>query len=272
MTDKNIVVETRELTKIYGDGHEVRALDGVNLVVRQGEVIAIVGPSGSGKSTLLNLLGALDRPTAGDVIFNGASLAQVRDLDRFRSQTVGFVFQTHNLIPTLTARENVEVPMYEAALSASKRRARAQELLALVGLGARLNSLPGQLSGGERQRVAIARSLANNPAIVLADEPTGNLDSKTTAEIMNLITELNRTQGTTLIIVTHNAQVARETRRVIALRDGKIQQDAAVRSAFESDLVAFKNSALGQAILRSDGLPDSLLDIAPKLRELLTTV
>src|SRR5512145_3026514 len=158
MTDIAIVVETRDLVKTYGSDAEVRALDGVNLVVHTGEFIAIVGPSGSGKSTLLNLLGALDRPTHGDVIINGTSLSQVRDLDRFRSQTVGFIFQTHNLIPTLTARENVEVPMYETGLSGGKRHAKAQQLLAMVGLSDRGNALPNQLSGGQRQRVAIARA------------------------------------------------------------------------------------------------------------------
>jgi ABC-type lipoprotein export system ATPase subunit len=229
MSEVRVVVETRQLTKIYGDGSAVRALDAVELVVRAGEFLAIVGPSGSGKSTLLNLLGALDRPTSGEVIINGMSLSQVRDLDHFRSQTVGFVFQMHNLIPTLTARENVEVPMYETKLSGAQRRARTQELLALVGLAQRMNYLPNQMSGGERQRVAIARALANRPAIVLADEPTGNLDSKNTAEIMSLLAELNRAQGMTLIAVTHNLEVARAVRRVISIRDGKIQSDVDVR-------------------------------------------
>lgn len=266
------IVETRDLTKIYGDGGEVRALDGVNLVLRAGEFVAVVGPSGSGKSTLLNMLGALDRPTRGEVIVKGTSLARVRDLDRFRSQTIGFVFQTHNLIPTLTARENVEVPMYESRMSGAKRRARAQEMLTLVGLGQRLHFLPNQLSGGERQRVAIARALVNRPAIVLADEPTGNLDSQTTAEIMSLMSDLNRTQETTLIVVTHNHEVARATRRVITLRDGKIQRDVLLKSAFDSDLLDLKSSTLGQAILQNDGLPQELRDIAGRLRELLERV
>jgi putative ABC transport system ATP-binding protein len=272
MAEQPIVVETRDLTKIYGDGAEVRALDGVNLVVRAGEFVAIVGPSGSGKSTLLNLLGALDRPTSGEVSINGTSLSRVRDLDRFRSHTVGFVFQTHNLIPTLTARENVEVPMYESALREGKRRARAHELLALVGLAARLNFLPNQLSGGERQRVAIARALVNQPTLVLGDEPTGNLDSKNTAEIMNLLSELNATQGTTLIVVTHNHEVARATRRIITLRDGKIQKDIAIASAYQSDLYDLKSSALGQAILRGENVPEDLREIAPQLREALDKV
>ncbi len=266
------VVETRDLVKLYGDGAEVCALDGVSLTVRAGEFVAIIGPSGSGKSTLLNLLGALDRPSRGDVIINGTALAQVRQLDHFRSRTVGFVFQTHNLIPTLTARENVEVPTAGTLFSAGRRRARAEELLRLVGLGRRLNFLPNQMSGGERQRVAIARALANQPAIVLADEPTGNLDSQNTGEIMNLLAELNRTQGTTLIVVTHNHEVARATRRIITLRDGKVQQDVAVRSAFDSDWVEFKNSSLGQALLQGEGVPDAFRELAPQLRDLLERV
>jgi ABC-type lipoprotein export system ATPase subunit len=272
MTESDVVVETRALTKIYGDGAEIRALDGVDLVIRAGELIAIVGPSGSGKSTLLHMLGALDRPTSGEVIINGQPLAEVRDLDRFRSQAVGFIFQTHNLIPTLTARENVEVPLYEADLSSAQRRARAEELLSLVSLERRIEFLPNQLSGGERQRVAIARALANRPAIVLADEPTGNLDTQNTADIMALLSDLNRTQGTTLIIVTHNHEVARVTRRVITLRDGKIQSDIAVRSEFESELLDVKSSALGRAILQDEELPEALREIAPRLRALLETV
>jgi ABC-type lipoprotein export system ATPase subunit len=268
MADIPSVVETRELTKIYGDGVEVRALDGVNLGVCAGEIIAIVGPSGSGKSTLLNMLGALDRPSSGEVIIGGTPLSQVRDLDRFRSRTIGFVFQTHNLIPTLTAKENVEVPMYETGLRPAQRRARARELLSMVGLERRTDFLPNQLSGGERQRVAIARALANHPAIVLADEPTGNLDSKTTADIMQLLSELNATQGTTLIIVTHNHEVACAARRVITFRDGKIQHDVALASPFARELLDFKSSPLGQAILR-DEVPAELRDLAPRLRALL---
>jgi ABC-type lipoprotein export system ATPase subunit len=272
MKEPNIIVETRGLTKIYGDGAEVRALDGVNLLIRAGELIAVVGPSGSGKSTLLNIIGALDRPTSGEVIINDTPLAQVRDLDRFRSRTVGFIFQTHNLIPTLTARENVEIPMHESELSRAERHARARELLTLVGLDKRMDFLPNQMSGGERQRVAIARALANRPSILLADEPTGNLDTQNTADIMTLLSDLNRTQGTTLIIVTHNHEVAQATRRVITLRDGKIQQDMAVGSKFESELLDFKSSALGQAILGDQDLLGAIRDIAPRLRALLETV
>ena len=267
-----VVVTTHGLTKIYGNGHQVRALDGVDLTIRAGEFIAIVGPSGAGKSTLLNMLGALDRPTSGEIIINGTPLSRVRNLDRFRSQTVGFVFQTHNLIPTLTALENVEVPMVETGLRGRKRHARAEELLTLVGLGERLSFLPSKLSGGERQRVAIARALANNPAIVLADEPTGNLDSRNTQDIMSLLNELNRSQGTTLLVVTHNHEVARATRRIITIRDGKVQRDIRLKTAFDSDLYDLKSSTLGEAIMTGKGLPDDLRDIAPQLRAVLERV
>jgi ABC-type lipoprotein export system ATPase subunit len=266
------VVDTRNLTRLYGDGAQVRALDGVTLTVQRGEFIAIVGPSGSGKSTLLNMLGALDRPSSGEVWINGTPLSRVGDLDRFRSQTVGFVFQTHNLIPTLTALENVEVPMMETLTRPEDRRARAEELLGMVGLSARRAFLPNQLSGGERQRTAIARALANRPAIVLADEPTGNLDSRNTAEIMSLLSQLNREQQTTLIVVTHNHEVARATRRVITLRDGQIQSDVAVRSAFDSDLIDLKHSALGQAILQNGEIPEELRSVAAGLRKVLEKV
>src|SRR5512140_3784229 len=199
---KAIVVETQELAKTYeGD---IVALDRVSLCIRAGEFVAVMGPSGSGKSTLLNLLGALDRPTGGVCKVAGQELAKVRDLDRFRSKTVGFVFQLHNLIPTLTALENVDVPLQEEKMSDAARRQRARHLLEIVNLGDRMGFMPGKLSGGQRQRVAIARALANNPAIVLADEPTGNLDSKSTDETMDLLRQLNREQGMTFIVVTHN--------------------------------------------------------------------
>ncbi len=272
MSEVRIVVETHSLSKIYGDGDKVYALNNVDLVVHAGEFLAIVGPSGSGKSTLLNILGALDRPTSGTVDIDGQQLARVRNLDRFRNRTIGFVFQMHNLIPTLTAEENVEVPLYEMPLSAAKRRARAREMLDLVGLGRRMHFLPNQLSGGERQRVAIARALANRPAIVLADEPTGNLDSKTTEEIMKLLNELNRVQGTTLIAVTHNHEVASATRRIITLRDGRIQSDAVVSDAYARDLIDFKSSPLGQAIVAGEELPGPYREAAPTIKQLLDRV
>ncbi|RLC90926.1 MAG: ABC transporter ATP-binding protein, partial [Chloroflexi bacterium] len=215
---REVIVETRDLVKIYGDGAEVRALDGVNMRVARGEFISVMGPSGSGKSTLLNMIGALDRPTSGKVLVNGQNLAEVRDLDTFRARTVGFVFQLHNLIPTLTARENVEVPMMGQPVSHRERRRRAEELLELVGLADRMDHLPNQLSGGERQRVAIARALANQPALVLADEPTGDLDSQSGAEVIALMHRLNHELGTTFIVVTHDSAVARKTDRILIMR------------------------------------------------------
>jgi len=247
--ENETIVETRDLTKVYGDGAEVRALDGVNLCITQGEFVSVMGPSGSGKSTLLHLIGALDRPSSGQVIVAGQDLAEVKNLDRFRSQTVGFVFQLHNLIPTLTALENVEIPLYEQRISARKRRERARELLDLVGLGDRLRHLPSALSGGERQRVAIARSLANKPTLVLADEPTGDLDSKSGAEVIALMHELNRELGTTVIVVTHDPAVARRTERIVVLDSGRIVREDIVGDPYSEDLKMLKNSPLGRAVL-----------------------
>jgi ABC-type lipoprotein export system ATPase subunit len=251
MMDETIV-ETRDLVKVYGDGAEVRALDGVNLRIARGEFVSVMGPSGSGKSTLLNMLGALDRPTGGTVLVNERNLADVRDLDTFRARTVGFIFQLHNLIPTLTARENVEVPMRGQPVSHGERRQRAGELLELVGLADRVDHLPNQMSGGERQRVAIARSLANQPAIVLADEPTGDLDSQSGAEVIALMQQLNHELGTTFIVVTHDPAVARQTERILIMRDGRIVHEHTVGTPFEEDLAAFRRSGLGKAILAGD--------------------
>jgi putative ABC transport system ATP-binding protein len=271
-----LVVETKDLTKVYGDGDGVRALDGVSLIIHAGEFVAVMGPSGSGKSTLLNLLGALDRPTGGLCRVAGQDLGKVRDLDGFRSKTVGFVFQLHNLIPTLTSLENVEIPMQEDKQSDDARRSRAKELLALVGLGDRLHFLPGQLSGGQRQRVAIARALANHPTIILADEPTGNLDSKSTDEIMDLLRELNREHGTTFIVVTHNPAVARSADRIVTVRDGKIRRDEKIGNVYLEDLREFKESALGHAIMDGHVPADisalGLDSLAGPVREMLKKV
>lgn len=261
------IVETRSLVKLYGDGAQVRALDGVSLRIAAGEFVSVMGPSGSGKSTLLNMLGALDRPTEGQVLIEGGDLAKVKDLDRFRAQTVGFVFQLHNLIPTLTSRENVEVPMRGQPIGAHARRQRAQELLELVGLAGRMNHLPNQLSGGERQRVAIARSLANRPKLVLADEPTGNLDSHSGGEVIALMRRLNRELGTTFVVVTHDAAVARQTQRILIMQDGQIVRQHVVGTPFEEDLKMFRDSGAGQAILSGDA--DELEDFSAKERELL---
>ncbi len=210
-----------------------------------------MGPSGSGKSTLLNMLGALDRPTRGQVFINGQDLRRVRNLDRFRAKTVGFVFQMHNLIPTLNALENVETPLMGQVAGAGKRRKRARELLGLVGLADRMEHLPSQLSGGQRQRVAIARALANQPALILADEPTGNLDSQSGADVIALLRRLNA-ELTTIIIVTHDPSVARQTNRILVMRDGKVSDDYRVGHPFEDDLKEFRHSGLGRAFLAGD--------------------
>ena len=245
------LIETRELTKIYGDGEEIRALDGVNLQVAPGELIAVMGPSGSGKSTLLNMIGALDKPTSGQVFIKGVNLATIRNKDAFRATTVGFVFQLHNLIPTLTAQENVEIPMM-GHLGARERKKRSLELLTLVGLEDRLRHLPNQLSGGQRQRVAVARALANKPPLVLADELTGNLDSVAGQELMSLLRELNQSQGTTFIVVTHDLSVARQTNRVVIMADGRIVREDIIGSPVEEDLKMWRHSGLGRRILSRD--------------------
>jgi len=246
-----MMIETHDLTRIYGDGEEIHALDGVNLKVEAGEFMAVMGPSGSGKSTLLNVLGALDVPTSGQVWVNGQDLAKLRDIDGFRAKTVGFMFQLHNLLPTLTARENVEIPM-TGYMGTKERRQRAAELLDLVDMGDRLNHLPGQLSGGQRQRVAVARALANQPPLVLADEPTGSLDTNAGQELMKLLKELNHSQGVTFVIVTHDPAVARQTRRVLVMADGKIVREDRIGSPLEEDLKMWRHSGLGQRIYAGD--------------------
>ncbi len=253
MTENNTapLIEIRDLTRIYGDGEEIRALDGISLKISAGELVSVMGPSGSGKSTLLNMIGALDKPSRGQVLINGQDLAKIRNKDKFRAQTVGFVFQLHNLIPTLTARENVEVPMM-GHMSLRARRKRSKELLELVGLGDRLRHLPNQLSGGQRQRVAVARALANNPQIVLADEPTGSLDTEAGRALMRLLHELNASQGTTFIVVTHDPAVARQTNRVIVLEDGKIFREDIIGSPIEEDLKIWRHSGLGRRIVEGD--------------------
>jgi len=218
------IVETCDLWKTYPmDGTRVEALRGVNLVVEAGEFMALVGPSGSGKSTLLHLMGAMDTPTRGEVYLNGHNLAYTSDAERthLRCRQVGFVFQTFNLLPTLSALENVEIALRLAGISRRERRTRATELLERAGLGERMDHLPRQLSGGERQRVAIARALANQPALLLADEPTGNLDSATGQTIADLLRQFNA-EGQTIVLVTHNPEVAAQAGRVLRMRDGKL--------------------------------------------------
>lgn len=245
------MIETRELTRVYGDGEEIRALDGVNLKVAQGELVTVMGPSGSGKSTLLNVIGALDLPTSGEVYVSGQDVTKIRDKDRFRAKTVGFMFQLHNLLPTLNARENVEVPMM-GYIGPRARRKRSEELLELVGLADRMKHLPSQLSGGQRQRVAVARSLANNPPLVLADEPTGSLDTSAGQELMGLLKELNRSQGTTFLVVTHDPSVARQTWRVVVMADGKIVREDCIGSPIEEDLKIWQHSGLGRRFIQRE--------------------
>ncbi|MBE9523860.1 MAG: ABC transporter ATP-binding protein [Chloroflexi bacterium] len=254
MTDSNsnsYLIETHDLTRIYGDGEKIRALDGVNIKIKRGEFISVMGPSGSGKSTLLNMIGALDIPTSGSILIDGKNLVDIRDKDTFRSQTVGFMFQLHNLIPTLTARENVEVPMMGMARSGARRK-RAEELLALVELDDRMKHLPSQLSGGQRQRVAVARALANKPPLILADEPTGSLDTDAGRDLMRLLHDLNESQGTTFIIVTHDPAVARQTHRIIVLADGKVARESIIGSPIEEDLKIWRYSGLGRRIVDGD--------------------
>jgi ABC-type lipoprotein export system ATPase subunit len=216
-----VMVQTEGLTKTYLKGRIV-ALEEVNLWVEKGEFVSILGPSGSGKTTLLNIIGALDNPTRGKAFVEGVDLSRVTNLNRFRAEKVGFIFQLHNLIPTLNAYENVQLPMYAIKVDSKQRRQRAMELLEAVGLKDRLYHTPAMLSGGERQRVAIARALANNPPLILGDEPTGTLDAAVGEEIIELMVQLNRNAGSTLIIVTHDIKVAEKANRVIHLNNGRI--------------------------------------------------
>jgi putative ABC transport system ATP-binding protein len=220
------VIQASGLTKVYRMGEmEVHALRGVSLEVQTGEVISIMGPSGSGKSTLMNILGCLDRPTSGEYALDGRLVSDLSDDDLavIRNQRVGFVFQTFNLLGRQTAVANVELPMRYAGVG-NGRRKRAIEALESVGLGDRIHHRPNELSGGQQQRVAIARALVNNPAIILADEPTGNLDSKSGEEIMRILLGLNRSLGTTLIFVTHDPGIAGQTERVIRIKDGLVEE------------------------------------------------
>ena len=216
-----MLYELRGVEKTFRD---VRAVDRVDLDVEPGEFLVVAGPSGSGKTTLLQLLGALDRPTAGEIRFEGRPLARMGDgeLARLRRETLGFVFQQFNLIPTLTAQQNVEVALAPMGVRGAERRERSRELLARVGLEHRLGNLPSQLSGGEQQRVAIARALANRPRVVLADEPTGNLDTATGEQIVSLLRALSAEEGMSVVLITHDPAIARAAPRVVHMRDGRI--------------------------------------------------
>src|SRR5690606_22281801 len=224
---KDLVIRTEDLRKDYVLGAEtVRAVRGVDLEIARGEFVAVMGPSGSGKSTLMNMIGCLDTPTSGRYWLNGRLVSELSedDLARVRNREIGFVFQTFNLLPRATSLHNVELPLVYAGVPAAERKKRAEELLDMVGLGERMLHKPSELSGGQRQRVAIARSLANRPALLLADEPTGNLDSQTSVEIMQVFERLQR-EGQTIILVTHEPDIAEHAHRTVVLRDGMIESD-----------------------------------------------
>jgi ABC-type lipoprotein export system ATPase subunit len=225
MEEQAMIIQLNNVSKVYGRNAAVHALKEISLTVPAGEVLAIQGPSGSGKSTLLNLIGTLDQPSAGQIMVDGVAVDQLRGnaLADFRRQKIGFVFQMFNLVPTLTALENVMLPLlpYRHGLDFDLRQ-RAESLLAQMGLGDRLSHLPGQLSGGEQQRVAIARALINRPRLILADEPTGNLDSKRGQEILSLLRRLNQEQGITILLVTHDTAVAAQAGRIVQLQDGAV--------------------------------------------------
>jgi putative ABC transport system ATP-binding protein len=226
------VISLVDLAKTYRVGQvEVKALRGVTLNVRPGEFVALTGPSGSGKSTLMHLLGCLDTPTAGRYVLNGRSVADMRkrELAEVRNREIGFVFQGFNLLSRTSAIDNVELPMlYGKGVPAAARRARARSALEAVGLGERLDHHPNQMSGGQQQRVAIARALVNNPGLLLADEPTGNLDSRTSLEVMDIFQRLNRERGLTIVLVTHEQEIAEHATRIIAFRDGQVRADQQV--------------------------------------------
>ncbi len=222
-----MLIQTKDLVKIYKmDGEEVHALDGVSLEIAPGEYVAIMGPSGSGKSTLMNLIGCLDTPTSGSYVLDGEEIAKLDDngLARIRNRKIGFVFQTFNLLPRASSLHNVELPLVYSGISGTERKKRAMAAMESVGLGQRALHKPNELSGGERQRVAVARALVTHPSLILADEPTGNLDTKTGQEILSLFDNLHA-QGNTIILVTHDRSVAEHARRIILLRDGKVEKE-----------------------------------------------
>ncbi len=220
----NNLIELRAIRK-YFDGGKIKALDGATLMIKDGEFVSIMGPSGSGKSTLINMIGGLDKPDSGQIVVDGDDITKARDLTRYRSKEIGFVFQLHNLIPSQTALENVILPMHEGNLKSKQRHERALYLLRQVGLEDRINSYPTQLSGGERQRVSIARALANSPKIILADEPTGSLDSKSSDMIMDLLESIWKEEKKTLIVITHEEIIGKRAERTIRMIDGRVEQD-----------------------------------------------
>jgi putative ABC transport system ATP-binding protein len=225
------ILEAKGLARDYDEG-QVKALRGVNFAIQEGEFVAITGPSGCGKSTLLQLLGALDQPTSGELFYRGNSIPDDPNPAAYRASEIGFIFQAFHLLPTFTAAENVQLPMFESNRSASERRERARELLKLVGLENRVDHFPSKLSGGERQRVAIARSLANEPSLLLADEPTGNLDSENAHAVLDLIIRLQQEHGRTMVMVTHDPTIAQRAGRILQMMDGRIISDHSLGANF----------------------------------------
>ena len=251
MHDDLPVIFTENLTKSYEKG-SIKALDGVNLVIERGDFVSIIGPSGSGKSTLLNMLGGLDKPTAGTVIIDGVDITKEKDLSDLRSDKVGFIFQLHNLIPNLNALDNVEIPLIGTGMKEKEMKQRAKYLLEAVGLGDRMKQKPNKLSGGQRQRIAIARALVNNPSIILADEPTGSLDTKTGARILDLLRNIQENNNVTLIIVTHDPEVAAMANRTIKIRDGRIIEDVINRPEKYAYKERYNEEAYGRKELYED--------------------
>jgi len=229
-----VIIDMRGIIKRFyiGEPNELQILNGIDLTVREGEFVAIVGESGSGKSTLMNIIGVLDRPTEGSYMLDGVDVAKLKDreLSDIRNQKIGFVFQTFNLIPRTNALRNVELPMLYAGVPMGERNRRAKELLAMVGMSDRMDHQPNELSGGQKQRIAIARAMANDPAILLADEPTGALDSKTGRMVMDIFHDLHKKQGKTIVLITHSRELAQETQRIVTILDGQIIHEEPGRS------------------------------------------
>ena len=256
VSDMEPIIRMNDIVKRFyvGQPNELEILHHVSFDVMPGEFVSIVGPSGSGKSTLMNLIGALDRPTEGSYFLDGIDVERASDTDlsMIRNQKIGFVFQTYNLISKTNALRNVELPMLYAGLPKGERRQRAEELLKLVEMGERMKHLPEELSGGQKQRVAIARAMANDPAIILADEPTGALDTKTGHLVMNLFHQLNEEQGKTIVLITHSPELARETDRMISIRDGNIESEEILKAdrPYEKELLRLRAEGGASGVAR----------------------
>ena len=237
MNEQHPLIVVDNVVKTFDRG-QTRALDGATLTIERGEFVAIVGPSGCGKSTLMHLIAAMEQPDSGVIVVDGHNIERLPDISRYRAEEIGLIFQLHNLLPSLTASENVQVPMFASDLPAKQRKARATQLLGLVGMAGKEDNLPTQLSGGERQRVAFARALANDPPILLADEPTGSLDSRTSMNMLDLLEQLQRDRQLTIVLITHDPNVAARADRIINMLDGRIvEPDVAPRKRVQTSLI-----------------------------------